>query len=910
MIVRTYGRRSRSSLSDGGGGGGGGGAERGLSSSQDAFDFDGGDGNDDELPVLGSSSSQPFPPSQESSSMWDFDEDPPTQQPPPLLLEGSRRRGRGGRRGRAEPEPEAATATLMEAEEYGEMMESLDEVNFALDGLRATAPRRVRRASMLSLLGICASAAHRRVLRAQGLVKQIIDNILVLNIDDPPCGVAAAALLFVLASDVQDNHLLDSEPCIQFLLKLLNPPMDTIDAKAPSIGSKLLGISKVQMLNSSNKDSDSISDDIISKVEEILLGCKEIKPLGRDAKRTSRPQLCSKWLALLTMEKACLSNVALEETSDMVSRVGGDFKETLRVSGGLDNIFDLMVDCHSALERIVKDASILSLDIEEGTSLESAALLLKCLKIFENATFLSDDNKVHLLNMSRKLSPRSSPLSLVGVIINIIELLSVLSLLQNSSIASSSTDKKSAKDYKGGASDIKGGISLNGTDKCKNSKKNNLPLNQKRHNCASAKSDASHITISSSSDVGLSQMTLDCSQSISSNRASSGSLGERHSNGVGMKLNIRKDRGKANPIRGSSGWVSITAQSSDGTSREMAKRRRLSEKANSDLSTGAGSDPFAFDDVDQEPLDWGLFGPKKKSSQGRQAKSANGKLSDDCEIAAIGTQESCQPEDNNQLGSTSPSNVDDESSLLEECLLASIKVLMNLANDNPSGCEHIASCGGLNTMASLIIKHFPSFDFFMDKNYDMKERGSSDRDVDLGQDLTYSKESKARQVKAMQLRDHELDFLVAILGLLVNLVEKDSLNRVRLASARVSVDVPTQSEKAQRDVIPLLCSIFLGSQGSAEASAPISADDEESLMQGAREAEMMIVEAYAALLLGFLSIESMKVRGAISNCLPNSSLKVLVPVLEKFVAFHLQLNMMTDETHSAVTEVIEKCKLG
>jgi hypothetical protein len=36
-------------------------------------------------------------------------------------------------------------------------------------------------------------------------VKQIIDNVLVLNIDDPPCGVAAAALLFVLASDVSTS---------------------------------------------------------------------------------------------------------------------------------------------------------------------------------------------------------------------------------------------------------------------------------------------------------------------------------------------------------------------------------------------------------------------------------------------------------------------------------------------------------------------------------------------------------------------------------------------------------------------------------------------------------------------------------------------------------------------------------
>ena len=119
-------------------------------------------------------------------------------------------------------------------------------------------------------------------------------------------------LSFLVVIQVQENHVLNSESCIRFLLKLLNPPMDANDVKAPSIGSKLLGISKVQMFNGSNKDSDSSSEDIISKVEEILLSCKEIKPLDRDGKRASRPELCSKWLALLTMEKACLSAVALE----------------------------------------------------------------------------------------------------------------------------------------------------------------------------------------------------------------------------------------------------------------------------------------------------------------------------------------------------------------------------------------------------------------------------------------------------------------------------------------------------------------------------------------------------------------------------------------------------------------------
>lgn len=60
------------------------------------------------------------------------------------------------------------TSTLMEAQEFGEMMEHVDEVNFALDGLRGNQPVRIRRASLLSLLSICATSQQRRLLRAQG----------------------------------------------------------------------------------------------------------------------------------------------------------------------------------------------------------------------------------------------------------------------------------------------------------------------------------------------------------------------------------------------------------------------------------------------------------------------------------------------------------------------------------------------------------------------------------------------------------------------------------------------------------------------------------------------------------------------------------------------------------------------
>ncbi len=209
-----------------------------------------------------------------------------------------------------------------------------------------------------------------------------------------------------------------------------------------------------------------------------------------------------------------------------------------------------------------------------------------------------------------------------------------------------------------------GGTSFN-DGKRKNSKKKNLLSNQTRHSCLSSKSEVSHISISSGSDAGLSQKAFNCSPSISSNGASSGSLGERHSNGGALKLNIKKDRGNANPIRGSSGWISIRAHSSDGNSREMAKRRRLSENVITD--SGGGDDPFAFDDVDQEPSNWELLGPKKKSPQKHQDKSGNGVL--------VASHEPDQPEDLNQSGTTSLFSAKDESSLLEDCLLASVKVI-------------------------------------------------------------------------------------------------------------------------------------------------------------------------------------------------------------------------------------------
>jgi hypothetical protein len=85
---------------------------------------------------------------------------------------------------------------------------------------------------------------------------------------------------------------------------------------------------------------------------------------------------------------------------------------------------------------------------------------------------------------------------------------------------------------------------------------------------------------------------------------------------------------------------------------------------------------------------------------------------------------------------------------------------MNLTNGNSVGCREVAACGGLESMAELVVGHFPSFT--RSPLYSQMESGTCHQ-------------------KDKHLTDQELDFLVAILGLLVNLVEKNGINRYQTA---------------------------------------------------------------------------------------------------------------------------------
>jgi len=158
MIVRTYNRRKPS-----------------ISGTYSSSSL-----NDDVSESLSQSQSQdPLYPdfafsSQDSSSQWSFfDSDPNSIDDFGYggRREPKRAKNASTKNGFSYP----ATSTLMEAQEFGEMMEHADEVNFALDGLRKGQPIRIRRASLVSLLSICATTQQRRLLRSQGYVNSSLN---------------------------------------------------------------------------------------------------------------------------------------------------------------------------------------------------------------------------------------------------------------------------------------------------------------------------------------------------------------------------------------------------------------------------------------------------------------------------------------------------------------------------------------------------------------------------------------------------------------------------------------------------------------------------------------------------------------------------------------------------------------
>lgn len=97
------------------------------------------------------------------------------------------------------------------------------------------------------------------------------------------------------------------------MLKLLKPvTAHATKSKVTTLGSKLVALSKDASNFNDNKGEESSSSSILNKVQEVLVNCKELKPREGSDNDAKRAELNPKWIALLTMEKACLSTISLE----------------------------------------------------------------------------------------------------------------------------------------------------------------------------------------------------------------------------------------------------------------------------------------------------------------------------------------------------------------------------------------------------------------------------------------------------------------------------------------------------------------------------------------------------------------------------------------------------------------------
>lgn len=117
---------------------------------------------------------------------------------------------------------------------------------------------------------------------------------------------------------------MESPKCIKFLIKLLKPvTVTSTQGKPPNIGFKLLSLLKdVDPARDAVKMNDPSASVILSRVQELLVNCKEIRSVDDNYKtETKRPELSTKWVALLTMERACLSKISFDGMFFLVSFV-------------------------------------------------------------------------------------------------------------------------------------------------------------------------------------------------------------------------------------------------------------------------------------------------------------------------------------------------------------------------------------------------------------------------------------------------------------------------------------------------------------------------------------------------------------------------------------------------------------
>ena len=288
-------------------------------------------------------------------------------------------------------------------------------------------------------------------------------------------------------------------------------------------------------------------------------------------------------------------------------------------------------------------------------------------------------------------------------------------------------------------------------------------------------------------------------------------------------------------------------------------------------------------------------------------------------------------------------------------LRAVVCVLTNLTNENPEGCAAVRATGGLETAAALV-PWCASLEGLIPGTGPSREdaaaaairAGSARRDPPRG--LGPAAAARRAREEAGNPAGAGHDMLNSALCLLVNIAELDGdscgtlraleadagaleerartgtgagaggrRENTRAAAAKKKRAAATQVALASRPLglVELLAQIFVRSGGAGRPDDGEPGDgpgdgDVTAEMLDARDKESdgLITQAYAALLTAFLIEGQPALRADVVCTLPEGGLATMASVLERFRAFHENLESISEESHASLTRVIRWLRGG
>eukprot|EP00850_Spirogloea_muscicola_P018014 SM000160S02555 [mRNA] locus=s160:195946:200982:+ [translate_table: standard] len=796
-------------------------------------------------------------------------------------------------------------ATLIEAQESGEILEHVDEATFALGGLRLGQPVRVVRASLTTLVQICASRKRREMLQKHNLGRPLLKAVLQVPADDPGVSMAAAAILLLLASDGHNADILSSEACLTYLLRLLRPPALSHslfqEGFAEDVASKQF-IATLKTYLCAPEDS--------SKGEGVVKDGTKV-----DTRITATEIVDVRWLALRTLERTCTAAVLFEDDLPGSYKTSRQIKEHLRNMGGLSKICDLawgvLMKLQQWMESHMDSASLSGEENIQCVSLSTdVKTLLSCMRILENVSFFSQANQLHLLELkvgASKADGINQPELFISFLLSVIDFLRrAKHVLQDSPELS----------FHKAAS--QGGAKRRG-------RANIFPPVDGNHASLATYCQAASFLQGGAMDINVKSPPVCLGQDPPLRESEKKSANNVKCEGT----RIRTDESEAKG-HGRSALAKIKGN--------LEPKRALLHEDD------APDDPFAFEEEFNAEIEQRRFSSGLADFSGRVVSAQSTPLSRESEQdmhkqrdkqedkvlsssillesgehrvfvkqaapAGLSRGSSRQTFLEHDAGNVSKTVFEckDERSkevtLVGECLVAAIKVLMNLTNETSLGTGQVAACGGLVVLSSLILSCYCSCFCNQGRRLaEIERRGAN------------SKASVSTCHACNKFE--EVDLLVVCLGALVNLVEKDEVNRESLAS--MEVPAPDNGkwhdhgERSSVELLSFLCDLFLSKQRARDAAQAVDESElqlgaEEQYQEGKREAEDMIVESYTALLLALLSKASRVARTKMSSLLPGGNLSSLAPVVERFMCFHVELRTVTGNSKDLLQELVAACR--